>query len=121
MVLVIVAYCFCNNNVYHGEEDWIVQHDVIGTYGDFIGGVLGTLVALYSAYLLVRTLGNQLSVNSDVMRTNGNIIDTNNITIYQTNLQIFDNKFCAFLTTTNQQSIIINARLNILIKKGYRR
>lgn len=96
MVLVIVAYCFCNNNVYHGEEDWIVQHDVIGTYGDFIGGVLGTLVALYSAYLLVRTLGNQLSVNSDVMRTNGNIIDTNNITIYQTNLQIFDNKFCAF-------------------------
>lgn len=96
IILLIVAWYFCHNNIYYGEKDWVVQHDVIGTYGDFIGGVLGTLVALYSSYLLVRTLGNQLSVNSDAMNTNKNIIATNNTTIYQTNLQIFDNKFCAF-------------------------
>lgn len=93
IVIVFSAYFFCNNNLYEGDEEWIIKHDVVGTYGDFIGGVLGTIIALYSAYLLVRTLGNQLSVNGDVMDTNKNIIKTNNKTIYQSFLQIFDNKF----------------------------
>mgnify|MGYP000013624214 CR=1 FL=1 len=66
---------------------------MVGTYGDFIGGVIGTLVALYSAYLLVKTLGCQISVNSDVMDTNRNIVKTNNTAIYQSFLQVFDNKF----------------------------
>lgn len=38
----------------------------------------------YSAYLLVKTLGCQISVNSDVMDTNRNIVRTND-TLY-TNL-----------------------------------
>lgn len=86
IIIGIVAWFFIHNNRYNEEGEWVIKHDVVGTYGDFIGGVLGTLVALYSAYLLVRTLGNQLSVNSNVM-------DTNNKTIYQSFLQIFDNKF----------------------------
>lgn len=61
------VWLFCNNNIYKGDKEWVIKHDVVGTYGDFIGGVLGTIIALYSAYLLVRTLGNQLSVNGDVM------------------------------------------------------
>ena len=93
VIIGIFALIFSNNNCRQGDGEWVIKHDVVGTYGDFIGGVLGTLVALYSAYLLVRTLGNQLSVNSDVMDTNKNIINTNNKTIYQSFLQIFDNKF----------------------------
>lgn len=72
--------------IYTGESEWVVSHDIMGTYGDFIGGVLGTLIALYSAFLLYRTLGSQLSVNSDIM-------DANITTIYQSFLQIFDNNF----------------------------
>ena len=68
------VWFFCNNNIYKGDKEWVIKHDVVGTYGDFIGGVLGTIIALYSAYLLVRTLGNQLSVNGDVMDTNKNVI-----------------------------------------------
>ena len=93
IILGIVAWFFFHNNRYNGDGEWVINHDVVGTYGDFIGGVLGTLVALYSAYLLVRTLGNQLSVNGDVMDTNKNIIKTNNKTVYQSFVQIFDNKF----------------------------
>ena len=93
IILGIVALFFCKNNCYEGDGEWVIKHDVVGTYGDFIGGVLGTLVALYSAYLLVRTLGNQLSVNGDVMDTNNNIIKTNNKSIYQSFVQIFDNRF----------------------------
>ena len=77
------VWFFCNNNIYKGDKEWVIKHDVVGTYGDFIGGVLGTIIALYSAYLLVRTLGNQLSVNGDVMDTNKNVINTNKKTIYQ--------------------------------------
>lgn len=93
IIIGVFALIFSNNNCREGDGEWVLKHDVVGTYGDFIGGVLGTLVALYSAYLLVRTLGNQLSVNSDVMDTNKNIINTNNKAIYQSFLQIFDNKF----------------------------
>lgn len=92
-VIVFFAWIFGHNNIYDGDEEWIVSHDVVGTYGDFIGGVIGTLVALYSAYLLVKTLECQISVNSDVMDTNRNIVRTNDTTIYQSFLQIFDNKF----------------------------
>lgn len=93
IIIGIFALIFSNNNCREGNGEWVIKHDVVGTYGDFIGGVLGTLIALYSAYLLVRTLGNQLIVNSDVMDTNKNNIKTNNKTIYQSFIQIFDNKF----------------------------
>ena len=92
-IIIIVACFFLYKYLYVSDGEWTIKHDVIGTYGDFIGGVLGTLVALYSVYLLVRTLGCQLSVNSDVMDTNKNIVKTNDKTIYQSFLQIFDNKF----------------------------
>jgi hypothetical protein len=106
LIIGLAAWGFCNNNIYKGDNDWVIKHDVVGTYGDFIGGVLGTMIALYSAYLLVRTLGNQLSVNGDVMDTNKNVIKTNNKTIYQSFLQIFDNKF------STQFGIYQQAKLN---------
>lgn len=93
---------FCNNNIYKGDKEWVIKHDVVGTYGDFIGGVLGTIIALFSTYLLVKTLGNQLSVNGDVMDTNKNVVKTNNKTIYQSFLQIFDNKFSTLLDIYQQ-------------------
>lgn len=96
------AWMFCNNNIYNGDHGWVIKHDVVGTYGDFIGGVLGTIIALFSAYLLVKTLGNQLSVNGDVMDTNKNVVKTNNKTIYQSFLQIFDNKFSTLLDIYQQ-------------------
>lgn len=95
---------------------------MVGTYGDFIGGVIGTLVALYSAYLLVKTLGCQISVNSDVMDTNRNIVKTNNTAIYQSFLQVFDNKFhtmfdnykeakqaCRYESTRKQPQVLIQS------------
>lgn len=93
IIIGLVAWIFAHNNYYTGDEKWVINHDVVGTYGDFIGGVLGTLVALFSSYLLVKTLESQLSVNSNAMDTNLNIINTNKKTIYQSFLQLFDNKF----------------------------
>ena len=77
---------------------------LLGTYGDFIGGFIGTLVTLYSVYLLVKTLGNQIEVNSNIVRTNNNIVTTNKATLktaqyqaHQTDLTLFDSKSNAYL------------------------
>ena len=74
-----------------------ILYDVFGTFGDFIGGFLGTFVALYSVYLLVRTLGNQIETNENVRVTNKSVIETNQKLISQTDLQIFDSRFSTFL------------------------
>lgn len=85
-------------------EWWPVENDVFGNYGDFIGGVIGTAVTLYSAYLLFITLKEQNTVNKETQKVNANVIKTNNaviqtnkVMISQSYLQLFDNKFTAFL------------------------
>lgn len=77
-----------------------IDSAVWGTFGDFVGGVLGTIVALYSAYLLVMTFQNQIKTNANVVKTNEDSIKTNQDTIEsnkktiaQTRLQIFDSQF----------------------------
>lgn len=52
-VIVFFAWIFGHNNIYDGDEEWIVSHDVVGTYRDFIGGVIGTLVAHYIRHIFL--------------------------------------------------------------------
>ena len=74
-----------------------------------LGGVLGTVVALYSAYLLIKTFENQSTVNESVKKTNDSIISANakadaaaQRQYYQTELQIFDGKFSRFFDAYQQ-------------------
>lgn len=85
--------------------EYPVDNGLFGTYGDFIGGVVGTIVAFYSAFLLVKTLQSQENVNQSVIETNNSIIDSNNKTsiasgkeLYNTLLEVFNNKFDRFMT-----------------------
>lgn len=91
--------------------DKSLDNSVFGTYGDFIGGVVGTGIALYSAYLLYRTLQDQIrqnekteevnrsviETNQSVVSTNNAVISTNRIMISQTYLSLFNDKFSSFL------------------------
>lgn len=81
-----------------------IENDVLGTYGDFIGGVLGTAITFYSAYLLFITLKAQNAVNietqkvnASVIETNTSVVRTNKVLISQTYLELFDNKFSSFI------------------------
>lgn len=88
-----------------------LDNSVFGVYGDFIGGVVGTGIALYSAYLLYRTLQDQIrqneetkkvnlsviETNQSVVSTNNAVISTNRIMISQTYLSLFNDKFTSFL------------------------
>ena len=74
-----------------------IDEDLLETYGDFVGGVIGTLITLYSVYLLVKTLNNQIEVNSNIVKTNVETLNAAKQQIKQTDLNLFDSKFNAYL------------------------
>lgn len=105
-VLIIVLF-IPNQNWWDFSQP--VNSSVFGAYGDFIGGFTGTIIGLYSIYLLVKTFINQAEVNKSVVKTNESVIATNIKVVaaserqyYQTELQLFDNKFRSFLDVYNK-------------------
>ena len=81
-----------------GWFDWeaSVNNELLGTLGDFVGGILGTLIAIYSIAMLVKTLNAQIDSNANMKVTNDNVIETNNAQIKLDTQQLFDNKFQVF-------------------------
>lgn len=80
------------------DNEYPVDNGLFGTYGDFIGGVVGTIVAFYSAFLLVKTLQSQENVNKSVIETNKQISIASGKELYNTLLEVFNNKFERFMT-----------------------
>ena len=57
------AYIFKWQHIIHlFDNEYVVNHELLGTYGDFIGGVLGTIFALISILILIRTFNQQRAV-----------------------------------------------------------
>lgn len=57
------AYIFKWQHIIHWfDNEYVVNHELLGTYGDFIGGVLGTIFALISILILIRTFNQQRAV-----------------------------------------------------------
>lgn len=94
----VIAKLFWSNLKYQ----WPIDNNVFGTYGDFIGGIVGCIIAFYSAFLLVKTFQNQVEVNRNVMKTNETAEKATKQEIYNTKIQVFDNKFQSFMTCYNR-------------------
>ena len=59
----VFAYIFKWQHILHFfDDEYVVNHELLGTYGDFIGGVLGTIFALISTLILIRTFNQQRAV-----------------------------------------------------------
>lgn len=97
LAMSVAVYFFCKNRCYTGD-DWILDNSAVGNYGDLIGGVIGSLVALYSAYLLVNTLHDQKQVNKNAIDTNEKMLTGNRVAIQQTYRQIFESRFMSLYT-----------------------
>lgn len=71
IVLTIVFFaisflCFKWGHPFHMfNKDYIIDHELFGTFGDFFGGILGTLFTLISVLLVVRTFKYQQLVTED--------------------------------------------------------
>lgn len=96
VVIIIAFVLFVWHSVDWFKWDSSIDNNLLGTFGDFIGGVVGTLIAIYSIYMLVKTLQNQVDSNADMKITNEEIVRTNGIIIDLDALQLFDNKFQIF-------------------------
>ena len=66
-LLLFIAGCLGTLYAFHQHFDWgfsyPANHEQWGLYGDFIGGVLGTIVAIFSVYFLIQTLRAQVDAN----------------------------------------------------------
>lgn len=102
-IIVALFFVFGWRRVSMFVWDAPVDNGLLGTLGDFVGGVIGTLVAFYSIYLLVRTLEKQIESNAETQIVNKSVIETNqsateiNRSIIELDkLQLFDHKFDVF-------------------------
>ena len=80
----IALYAF--HNTFQWKISYPADHSIWGLYGDFIGGVLGTLVAIFSVYYLIRTLREQQQANEKVSNNYKDVAE-----VYQ--VQQFDNNY----------------------------
>ena len=80
----IALYAF--HQTFQWGVTYAADHSQWGLYGDFIGGVLGTLVAVFSVYYLIRTLREQQQANERVSINYKDVAE-----VYQ--VQQFDNNY----------------------------
>ena len=105
-VFIAVSFAFIfayKHNLFDCSQPALTE--IIGQYGDFIGGLVGTIFAFISIVLLWKTFSIQNEVNESIKKTNESVVSTNNKVIVsnekiieQNSLMIFDNKFKSFLT-----------------------
>jgi hypothetical protein len=85
-----------------GREKWnfdtSIDASIWGSFGEFIGGFLGTIVAFMSVFFLVRTLKNQIKSNEEITKNNKEIAKNNafNTEIYK--LQQFHDTFTTLVS-----------------------
>lgn len=61
--IIVVGFIFkWQHHIYLFDNNYVVDSNLLGTYGDFIGGVLGTIFALISVLFLIRTFNQQKAV-----------------------------------------------------------
>lgn len=69
LILVFIAFsylCFRWNHPLHFfNKEYVINHELFGTFGDFFGGFLGTIFTLISVLLVVRTFRHQQAVTRD--------------------------------------------------------
>lgn len=61
--VVVFGYVFkWQHKIYLFDNNYVVDSNLLGTYGDFVGGVLGTIFALISILILIKTFNQQKAV-----------------------------------------------------------
>ncbi|MBD5238910.1 MAG: hypothetical protein HDS64_03960 [Bacteroidales bacterium] len=59
ITFIVLIFVFKWNQPLSMDDNHVVNHELLGTYGDFFGGVIGTLFAILAALLMFSTLKSQ--------------------------------------------------------------
>lgn len=96
MVIVVLTVLFLWGRDRSGLFDWdyTVDHDIFGSFGDFLGGTIGTWVAVLAAYLMFWTFRAQRELNDKSEMAQKDMSDKS---INQAELQRFNDMFFSLL------------------------
>lgn len=85
--LILITFAlFLRKQVVWFRWDLPVDSNLLVAVADFVSGILGTLLAVFSIWMLVRTLNAQMDSNAEVKDANEKLTKVNR-------QQLFDNKF----------------------------
>lgn len=65
ITIIVLLIVFVWNQPFSTGEEYVVNHELLGTYGDFFGGVIGTFFAILAALLMFSTLKSQRELTID--------------------------------------------------------
>lgn len=105
IAIVVLLIVFVWNQPFSAGEDYVVNHELLGTYGDFFGGVIGTFFAILTAILMFSTLKSQRELTKDSNKVQTNISE----------LQRFNSLFFELLSLFRSQRDELN---NLISENG---
>ena len=85
-LIVLAFFLFLRKQVVLFRWDLPVDSDLLVSVAEFVSGILGTLLAVFSIWMLVETLNAQIDANAEVKDANKDLTTVNH-------QQLFDNKF----------------------------
>lgn len=84
------------------EYEYPIDDDLFGAYGDFAGGVLGTIFAAYGTIMLIRTFQNQMKTNELAQTTNERLLGATVKSNKLVQMQNFSQQFETFNEMYNE-------------------
>lgn len=100
-----IAYCWNYPKFIFCKDDWHLDAERFGQYGDFFGGVIGSIITLASFFFLYKAFKEQRLANIETQETNKKIIQQNELLkkqdeqhLYWERLNQFDTQFNTLLS-----------------------
>lgn len=88
-----------------------IDSSIWGQYGDFVGGVLGTLISVLSVYYLIRTLKEQQKGNEEIAKNNSHIADVYKLQQFNDNFStlfsIYEKAVGSYRSKNSESQILI--------------
>lgn len=121
VTIVVLIIIFAWHQPFNTAKGYVINHELLGTYGDFFGGVIGTFFAILAALLMFSTLKSQRELTAESNRVQKEISDAaiesqENLAAIQSkeaSLQRFNSLFFELLSLFRSQ----RNELNISISK----
>ncbi len=100
-----IAYCWNYPKFIFCKDDWHLDAERFGQYGDFFGGVIGSIITLTSFFFLYKAFKEQRLANIETQEINKKIIQQNELLkkqdeqhLYWEQLNQFDTQFNTLLS-----------------------
>ncbi len=105
LIVSIAAFCWNYPKFIVCKDDWHLDAERFGQYGDFFGGVIGSIITLASLFFLYEAFKAQRLANVETQETNKKIIQQNELLkkqdeqhLYWERLNQFDTQFNTLLS-----------------------